>query len=59
MYVKDYEEESMLDIGIDIESQNETLSITNGLISNSNKDVLLEFTSNIENPFTYGKKIEL
>lgn len=58
MYVEDYEEESKLNINLDIDTESETLSVNNGLISNSNNDVLLEFTSNIENPYSGERKLE-
>ncbi len=58
MYVEDYEEESKLNINLDIDTKGETLSVNNGLISNSNNDILLEFTSIIENPYSGKRKLE-
>jgi hypothetical protein len=57
LYVEDYEEESKLNFILDIESENETLSLKNGLINNSNNDVLLSFSSEIEQPFSKKRKL--
>ncbi|NIP38718.1 MAG: hypothetical protein GWO07_08255 [Candidatus Dadabacteria bacterium] len=57
LFVEDYEEESKLNINLDIESQSETLSVKNGLISNSNSDVLLKFSSETEKPFSENRML--
>ncbi|MGI9534794.1 MAG: hypothetical protein ACR2NW_07570, partial [Thermodesulfobacteriota bacterium] len=57
LYVLDYEEESKLKLKFDIESENETLSIKNGLINNSNNDVLLSFNSKVEQPFSEKRNL--
>ena len=57
LYVEDYEEESKLDLKLDIRSENETLSLKNGLINNTKDDVLLSFSSDIEKPFSENRKL--
>ena len=57
LYVEDYEEESKLNLKLDIISENETLSLKGGLINNGNNDVLLSFSSNIEQPFSEKRNL--
>ena len=56
LHVEDYEEESKLNLKLDIISENETLSLKGGLINNGN-DVLLSFSSEIERPFSEKRNL--
>lgn len=56
LYVEDYEEESKLNLKLDIISANETLSLKDGLINNGN-EVLLSFNSGIERPFSKKRNL--